>query len=413
MAEDKKPTILIVDDTETNIDILVEVLGDEYELSVATNGLDAIELATEEIPDLVLLDIMMPDMDGYEVCSRLKKNERTRDIPVIFVTAMSEIGDEAKGFDMGAVDYITKPISPPIVFARVRSALTLKKKTEDLSLLSRKLSKYLAPQVYVSIFRGDQDVAIESKRKKLSVFFSDIVNFTQTTEGMEAEDLSDLLNLYLEEMAAIAINHGGTIDKFIGDAILIFYGDPLTRGVQIDALECVSMAIEMRSSLEKMRNRWFELGIEKPFRIRAGISTGYCTVGNFGSKNRMDYTIIGSQVNIAARLESQADPDQILISHETWSAVKDKIHCIRLKPVSVKGISQPIIPYQVIDFVENLKGELSIETIGSLSSECVSVATDETIGRTIELLVADSGDGHAVLLSAQDNKPCGIVSVDQ
>lgn len=153
----------------------------------------------------------------------------------------------------------------------------------------------------------------------MTIFFSDIVNFTSTTEGMETEDLTDLLNSYLEEMSRIAIKYGGTIDKFIGDAILIFFGDPLSQGVKEDAKACASMAIEMRDRLKELQEKWYSFGIQNPFQVRAGITTGYCTVGNFGSKSRMDYTIIGNQVNIASRLESNAKPDQILISHETFS----------------------------------------------------------------------------------------------
>lgn len=120
-----KPTVLVVDDTETNVDILVEALSNEYEVSVAIDGESALDIIESEPPDLVLLDIMMPGMDGYEVCSRLKANVRTKEIPVIFLTAKSEASDETKGLELGAVDYITKPISLPIVRARIKTHLSL------------------------------------------------------------------------------------------------------------------------------------------------------------------------------------------------------------------------------------------------------------------------------------------------
>lgn len=412
MADQDRPNILVVDDVEANIDVLMETLSSEYEVAVAMDGETALEMCLDEPPDLVLLDIMMPEIDGYEVCERLKASPKTQDIPVIFVTAMGEVSDETKGFDLGAVDYITKPVSPPIVLARVRSTLNLKRKTEQLIDLSHKLSKYLDPQVYESIFRGEQDVRIESKRKKLSIFFSDIVSFTQTTSGMEAEDLTALLNWYLEEMASIAVEHGGTIDKYIGDAILVFFGDPQSRGVKEDAVACVSMALKMRDTVKNLQKKWYSFGIEEPFRVRAGISTGYCTVGNFGSRNRMDYTIIGSQVNIASRLESIADPDQIIISHETWSLVKDKIYCIKLRPVMVKGIHHPIQSYQVVDFIERMPEQKNAVTIGSFTEPAV----DATSGTLLRDLAADFDSDNSqqtVVVTKEDSRePLGLVTAE-
>jgi len=398
MSDYSKPNVLVVDDIETNIDILVEVLEKDYEVSVATDGESALELVETNTPDIILLDIMMPGMDGYEVCRRIKSSQKTKDIPVVFITAMGEVEDETKGFELGAVDYIHKPISPSIVKARIRSILNLKYKTEQLATLSRKLSKYLAPQVYVSIFRGEQDVEIASKRKKLTVYFSDIVSFTETTEGMEAEDLSALLNSYLEEMSAIAIKHGGTIDKFIGDAILIFFGDPLSRGLKEDALACVSMALEMREVMKKLQKKWYSFGIERPFQVRAGITTGYCTVGNFGSKSRMDYTIIGSQVNIASRMEQSAYPDQIIISHETWSLVKDSVYCIKQKPIEVKGINRLIQSYQVRDFIEKMSEKENAVTIGFLSEPAFKIPPSATIRELKLKMQSESANSAAVVV---------------
>src|SRR6185436_11166633 len=165
-------------------------------------------------------------------------------------------------------------------------------KNKELEALSKKLSKYLSPQIYHSIFTGAQNVEIASNRKKLTIFFSDVVNFTETTDKLESEDLTNLLNRYLTEMTNIALEHGATIDKYIGDAIMVFFGDPETKGVQEDARACVRMAIAMLRRLRELRAEWLELGAEKPFHLRIGINTGYCTVGNFGSDDRMDYTII-------------------------------------------------------------------------------------------------------------------------
>ena len=179
----------------------------------------------------------------------------------------------------------------------------LHEKNAILAGLSDKLSRYLSPQVREGIFSGSHDSTITSKRKRLTVFFSDIKNFTETTERLETEVLTDLLNNYLDEMSHIALRHGATIDKFIGDAVVAFFGDPESKGAKEDALACVAMALEMRSRIQELRKDWSSRGVAEPFHIRMGINTGFCTVGNFGSLDRMDYTIIGSQVNLTSRLE--------------------------------------------------------------------------------------------------------------
>ena len=213
--------------------------------------------------------------------------------------------------------------------------------------LASNLSRYLSPQVWESIFSGERSVTLETRRKKMTVFFSDIRGFTELAEEMEAEALTDLLNHYLNEMAKIALEHGGTIDKFIGDCVMIFFGDPVSKGAKADAEAAVNMAIAMRKHMKVLRQQWRTRGITRPLEIRMGLSTGYCTVGNFGAHNRMDYTIIGREVNLASRLESAADAGEILISHQTWSLVKDRVLCRDKGEISVKGFSRPVQVYQV------------------------------------------------------------------
>jgi adenylate cyclase len=203
----------------------------------------------------------------------------------------------------------------------------LARKSHSLEQLSNQLAKYLSPQVYESIFSGKQEVKITSRRKKLTVFFSDIVSFTETADRLESEELTQLLNHYLTEMSRIALDHGATIDKYVGDAILIFFGDPETRGVRADALACVRMAIAMRERMRELTDVWRAAGIARPLRCRMGIHTDFCTVGNFGSEDRLDYTIIGRGVNTASRLESLAAPGEILISYETSAHVEGEIAC--------------------------------------------------------------------------------------
>lgn len=216
-----------------------------------------------------------------------------------------------------------------------------------LAELPVKLSRYLSPQVYQSIFEGDQDVRVGSSRKKLTVFFSDIVNFTAKSDTLDPEDLSYIINAYLNRMALIAIEHGGTLDKFIGDGILIFFGDPESRGIEEDARACVRMGLAMQSSLDALSEDARRHGVDTPLSVRMGIATGYCTVGNFGSESRMDYTVLGKTVNLASRLESAAVPGTINVSRETWVLVRDEFECDQTESVALKGFDQPVEVFRV------------------------------------------------------------------
>ncbi len=184
-----------------------------------------------------------------------------------------------------------------------------------------------------------------------------MVNFTETTDKLESEDLTNLLNRYLTEMSDIALEHGATIDKYIGDAIMVFFGDPESKGVKEDARACVRMAIAMVRRLRELQAEWQELGAEKPFHLRVGINTGYVTVGNFGSQDRMDYTIIGSAVNLTARLQSASEIDGILLGHETYSLVKDEVAAEEQTPIKAKGFAELIRCYKVVGLYDDLARE--------------------------------------------------------
>lgn len=338
-----KKTILVVDDTPENIQVMSGILSGRYRIKVATSGERALAICRAETPpDLVLLDVMMPGMSGHDVCRRLKEDEKLSEIPVIFVTAMSEEEDETRGFELGAVDYITKPVKPAIVLQRVRNQIELAEARTALERLGEKYSSYLSPELARGLRRGEISTAVSSTRKKLTVFFSDIQGFTHQTEKLEPEDLNLLLNSYLEAMNDIIARHNGTLDKYIGDAILVFFGDPHTSGLAEDARACVSMALEMQERIVRLRGGWQRQGIADPLRVRMGITTGLCTVGNFGSLHKIDYTIIGRPVNLASRLQAHAQPGTILISAETWQLVHDSFECVAQHPIQVKGITEPV-----------------------------------------------------------------------
>ncbi len=340
--------ILVIEDSDDIRYLLDTLLRERYDVMLADSGVAGLAQAVSaQRPDIILLDVMMPDMDGYEVLQRLGRDLRTADIPVIFLTALGSVEEEHRGLDLGATDYVTKPISPPVLLARLKLHLERSAYARRLRDLAQQLSRYLAPQVYQSLFEGSRQAEIRTQRKKLTVFFSDIKNFTASTAKWQPEEVTLLLNSYFSEMSMIAAEYGATLDKFVGDAIVIFFGDPHSLGVRQDALLCVRMAIAMQERMNELRQRWRAMGINKTFEIRIGINSGFCDVGNFGSELRMEYTIIGREVNLAARLEQAAEPGEILISSETHALVQGEIGADARDPVMAKGFSEPIPVYAV------------------------------------------------------------------
>ena len=223
--------------------------------------------------------------------------------------------------------------------------------TKDKERILAKLSKYFSPQVYSSIFTGELDVNINTNRKSLTVFFSDIKGFTTITEKLEPEILTELITYYLTEMTNIAIEYGGTVDKYIGDAIMIFFGDPNTEGIKKDAVSCVAMALKMRRKVKAIRKKWESFGLTEALDVRMGIHTDVCTVGNFGSQDRLDYTVLGNGVNLASRLETLANPNEILISENTYNVIRNDIRCTYFDEIKVKGKSHPIKTFQVQNLI--------------------------------------------------------------
>ena len=380
----QKASVLVVDDSSTMRMSLIRALnGLGFDnVTEAKNGRQALELVLKESFDLMLLDMEMPELNGMEVLLALKNDPQLGGLPVIVISGADQIENAVKCIEAGAEDYLPKPFNPTLLRARATSSIEKKRlrdldrvrltqlqsekdKTEAanklvteqnriLENLSSKLSKYLSPQIYQSIFKGEQSVEISSKRKKLTICFTDIAGFTETTDNMESEELTNVLNHYLTEMSVIALQHGATIDKFIGDAMLLFFGDPQTKGVAEDAKACVIMAIAMQRRMRELEQEWRNRGLRRPFRIRMGITTGFCTVGNFGSRDRMDYTIIGNEVNLASRLQSATEPGSILLSHETNALVQGLVMTEEQPPITVKGFPKPISGYKLVGTYDDL-----------------------------------------------------------
>jgi class 3 adenylate cyclase len=329
--------VLVIDDTPENLQVVSEILrGAGYAVSVARSGAEGLERARRSSPDLVLLDLVMPAMDGFATCREFKRDGGLSGVPIIFLTASRESDDVVRGFEVGAVDYLTKPFNAAELLSRVHTHLQLRATREKLASLARKLSRYLSPQVHAMIFSGEREVRRETRRQPLTVFFSDIVGFTARTEALGDGELAEWLNDYLDQMAQLAQRHGGTLDKFIGDAVMVFFGDPSSAGPEEDARRCVRMGQDMVRAARSY-------GTE----IRVGIHSGDCVVGNFGSEEQMNYTIIGKVVNAAARLQTASEPGRILISDATRCLLGSEFPCTPRGLLSLRGMAQPLAAHWV------------------------------------------------------------------
>ena len=270
-----------------------------------------------------------------------------------------------------------------LIAQKERDSELIKEKSLQLENLATRLAKYLSPQIYQSIFEDKQTVESKHSRKNLTIFFSDIVKFTDITDSTEPERLATIVNSYLSEMSAIALEYGGTIDKFIGDAILIFFGDPETKGDVEDALNAIEMSIRMQKRVVELQKSWKKLGLTNGLTVRMGISTGFCTVGNFGSDLRLDYTVLGSPVNLAARLQGMAEPGEIVIDETTQNLVGEELDVIKHKTFTPKGFVRPINTFKVGGFKKTEHRKLNRKL--------------SRAGKRVEINVIDSSDIRAAL----------------
>ena len=275
-------------------------------------------------------------------------------------------------------EYKLKKERQNLLEEKIRDREIIEEKSKQLESLATRLAKYLSPQIYQSIFENENEGEHKHARKNLTIFMSDIVKFTDLADTLEPERLASVINSYLSEMSSIALDCGGTIDKFIGDAVLIFFGDPETEGEEKDALKCSEMAIRMMVRVKELNKHWKKLGVLDGIKVRMGISTGYCTVGNFGSDLRLDYTVLGSPVNLAARLQTMASQNSILIDEYTKDLINNDVNCKHFDEITPKGFARPVQVYQLNDF----KSDDHREKRKSLTH----------IGKRVEVSVLDSSN---------------------
>jgi adenylate cyclase len=362
------PRILIVDDNETNRDILMTRLdGQGYELSQAADGEEALAKAYETLPDLVLLDIMMPKIDGIEVCRRLKGDASLPFMPIVLITAKADSKDVVTGFEAGADEYLTKPVDHLALVARVRSVLRLKElhdkvaaqaadlakwnqtleqrvadQVEEIDRMGR-LKRFLAPQVAEVILSDGNERVLDSHRCDISVVFCDLRGFTAFAETAEPEEVMGVLREYHTALGRLIHHYEGTLERFTGDGLMVLFNDPLR--CPDPSLRAVRMALEMQAKVAALMEGWRKFGHELGFGM--GIAHGYATLGRIGFEGRFDYSAVGSVVNLAARLCAEARNGQTLVDPKVRTAVDAAAEFEEIGELTLKGFHRPIRAFNV------------------------------------------------------------------
>ena len=374
------PRILAVDDVASNLEILqVRLEAQGYEVITAADGEQALALIREQDPDLVLLDIMMPKVDGITVLKQLKQDASTKFLPVILVTAKADTGDVVVGLEAGADDYLTKPFEQAALVARVRSLLrlkelhdtvqsqatTLKGQTEELSKWNRlleervasqlaeiervnRLRRFLAPQVAQMIASSDSpDSVLSTHRREVTVVMCDLRGFTSFTEITEPEEVMAVLREYHESLGKLIFEYEGTLERFAGDGIVIIFNDPIPVADHVE--RAVRLSLDMRdeavSKLTKLwRGRGHDLG------LGIGIAVGYATLGQIGFTERREYTCIGSVINLSSRLCDEAKAGQIVVSQRVLTAVENAVEATPIGEMTLKGFKKPMAAYSIVSW---------------------------------------------------------------
>jgi adenylate cyclase len=348
--------ILVVDDTPANIQAVVAILKEKgYQLSIATNGKQALAALERIRPDLILLDVMMPEMDGFETCRRLKENESWREIPIIFLTAKTETADLVKGFEAGAVDYVGKPFNAHELLARVNTHLTIDQLRRSLAgknaelaraheLVRHAFGRYVSEEVATSILQSPEGLELGGEEREVTILMSDLRGFTALAGRLTPHEVIEFLNLYLEAMVDVISRHEGTIDEIIGDAILVIFGAPVAY--EDHAAKAVACGLAMQLAMADVNQRLAAKGAAE-LEMGIGIHTGQVIVGNIGSLRRTKYAAVGSNVNLAGRIESFTTGGQLLISESTREKIKSPLRIDGQFQVEPKGAAHSLQLHEV------------------------------------------------------------------
>jgi DNA-binding response OmpR family regulator len=361
--------ILVVDDTPRNVKLLADLLSVKgYAVTTAVSGREALAKIDEELPDLVLLDVVMPEMSGYEVCRKIRDNAATKMLPVVMVTALDPSQERVKGIEAGADDFLTKPINQPELLARVQSLLRIKelhdmvqaqaaelsdwnktlelrvqKQMEQLERLER-LKRFFSPQLAELIVAGGADDPLKTHRRDVTVVFLDLRGFTAFAEAAEPEEVMTVLREFHAAMGQLIVEHEGTLECFIGDGMMILFNDPVP--IPNPQERAVRMALAMRARFEAIADGWSKLGYDIGMGI--GIAQGYATIGAIGFEGRWDYGSIGTVCNLASRLCGEAKSGQILIPQRFLARVADIVEVDAIGELPLKGFQRAIAAYNIL-----------------------------------------------------------------
>jgi adenylate cyclase len=367
--------ILVVDDLPQNVKLLADLLGAKgYAVTTASSGSEALLKLTAERPDLVLLDVMMPEMSGYEVCRKIREDPATGILPVVMVTSLDPGQERIRGLEAGADDFLTKPVNQAELLARVRSLVRVKqlydtvqaqaaelaelnktlerRVSEQVAQLDRlgRLKRFFSPQLAELIVAGDAEDPLRSHRREVTVVFLDLRGFTAFAETAEPEEVMGVLREYHAGMGQLIMEHEGTLERFTGDGMMVFFNDPAP--VPNPAERAARMALAMRDRVRDLRARWKKRGVDLDLGV--GIAQGYATIGAIGFEGRLDYGAIGTVTNLAARLCGEAKPGQILVSQRLQGAVEDVVETESVGELALKGFSKPVTAFAVIGVKERL-----------------------------------------------------------
>jgi adenylate cyclase len=362
----RRPKILAVDDTPENLKLLDAILTTRgYDLATAPNGTTALEMIGTVQPDLILLDIVMPGLNGYDVCRRLRDDPATRFLPIVMITASGD-QERVQALEAGADDFIPKPFNQLELLARVRSLLRLKEyydtikqqsselaewnrtlearvreQVEEIERVSR-LRRFLSPQIAELVL--SQEALLQPHRREISVVFCDLRGFTTFSETAEPEESLAVLRDYHQAVGAAVFRHEGTLEHFAGDGVMVWFNDPVTQDDH--ALRAVGMALAVRTRMAELFEKWTKRGHSLGF--GAGIAMGHATLGRIGFEGRYDYGAVGNVTNLAQRLSAEAKPGQVLVSQRVFSAIEGAVESESVGEVVLKGYSRPVAAYSVI-----------------------------------------------------------------
>jgi adenylate cyclase len=353
--------ILVVDDTPQNVKLLADLLQAKgYEVSTAANGNAALERLAADAPDLVLLDVMMPGLTGYDVCRNIRADPATALLPVVLVTALDPQQERVKGIEAGADDFLSKPINQAELFARVKSLLRIKRLQdevrgwnqelearvrEQVTQLERlgRLKRFFSPQL-ADLLVAEGEEMLKAHRREVNVAFLDLRGFTAFTERAAPEEVMALLRDYHACLGALVMSHGGTLERFAGDSVMVFFNDPVP--MERPALEAVRMALAAMRAFEPLAAAWTKRGFE--LALGAGVAQGYATLGAIGFEGRWDYAAIGGVTNLAARLCAEAKGGEVLVCQRTMASIDEQATLEPVGPLALRGFAQPVPAFRVV-----------------------------------------------------------------